>query len=1291
MSKVDSLSDGPACEPAKLIIEVVGINHPQGQRLMLSEHGSDQPAAISEQASTEVLEDEVFSSTLHLWPWEDASPCDVWLEVDTTEGVTIRLPLAEELGASKRQLDGQENQVAAVVPLALVRSGVRMDDGGVPVVSRPGYLYVFFRGTLWRELEIRQTEQGTFYHDVNLQSWRDSGQQDGRRAATGVALEEIWLPARWKSGYVSDVQVAYSEVQWTAPRIRRLEADAQARGRRCQPVAMRLSGEYFKSMESGSGQVMAAGLLSALLTNNLQGLQAAAEAERQRRRIAGRVFPLAGIAPQRQRDDMFEYQFNEPTGYLLDLEGQYPLDKMEHAEQMLDAFLHQQRFPRGELETDALNICMKRHVLALQETDAEAEEQEQEHQQQCQQVVAAEQSWQNLERSPDMLAQVRDRKICGILVEDALYRMRQLKDRLTAIQTQINLSAQIAGQQEHFSSALLVDNYILSSRLGRGSNPLRRYAEALDGQGVRKVRRALAQPLKRNISECHEQIRTVLAECLDDTCYQETLADAFSQDDIQYTCTFALAGQALLATASVLRDPLKIMPTPQVGPADRFMVRFQREDHPLRAMLLPRTTLESCMQAYELPDGEEHNEGDGHFRCRLLARLEEMELPEPSNLMLLEARALVAAAEGDMMETVMTAGLSKSVNLALTVASNVQSALIQAEARLHELGLDIRHYEALDADLQASRSALSEQSRVLKISAFQLDGTDLGRAIAPGTLGGLRIYRTGNVNERDLLIVPQQVMGAQATGGTQMSGHVFGDGDRLVASTNSTAATDAGLAGTKQAPVALWVVAEGTPTAALFRNTYDLFNQTAAAEERALAAAAESDQLERTSKARRRALRVLNHPLLPAFLVGVEVYNLAALINTASQVERVRGRARVASGVLATFYDLVLASQILAERIASDTAAMQRVTGALNKPLFRNPLAKTSKRFAFQVSGRMLLGAVGAVAVVGIGLWDAMDAFNHSDSSGWGHLIAAGGGMVMLVSAFMAGPAAGATGMAAFIGPAGWALMVGIGLVVAGAFIADWLRDAPIEQWLKLGPFGAEEIDGFLWMKGEKPEHLQNKHEAFYRLVGLLAGIRIEIGINPEQARALREQPYLGEESHYYAMRRANKLIRIRSSIPGLFGASDASFMRVGVSMTETVSTTSLEGVTSVTTHPVHGKQFELDTRSLATDLSCMNVPSFVVHQELTPEGLDIYLEEPPLPRQSRLQQAVSMSQTLAIGWAVRVQLSAQGTDQRHWVFPAPEPKDPLQYDSSRHGRINYIRTGQAFWADQVSDLVEQT
>lgn len=269
--------------------------------------------------------------------------------------------------------------------------------------------------------------------------------------------------------------------------------------------------------------------------------------------------------------------------------------------------------------------------------------------------------------------------------------------------------------------------------------------------------------------------------------------------------------------------------------------------------------------------------------------------------------------------------------------------------------------------------------------------------------------------------------------------------------------------------------------------------------------------------------------------------------------------------------------------------------------------------------------------------------------------------------------------------------MIGIGLVVAGAVIADWLRDAPIEQWLKLGPFGPAEIDGFLWMKGEKLEHLQDEDEAFYRLVGLLAAIRIEIGANPAHAGALQGQPSPGQEGRYYAMRRANKLVRISSNITGLIGSAETSFIRVGISMTETVSTTPAGGAAYITTHPVYGKQFEMDTRSLADGCSCLNIPSFIVHQELTSDGLDIYLEEPLLPNQSRLQRTLSTSRTLAIGWSVRAQLLARNTDQRTWVFPPPEPKDPLQYVSSQHGKVDYLRTGRPFWADQVSPLTEQS
>lgn len=293
----------------------------------------------------------------------------------------------------------------------------------------------------------------------------------------------------------------------------------------------------------------------------------------------------------------------------------------------------------------------------------------------------------------------------------------------------------------------------------------------------------------------------------------------------------------------------------------------------------------------------------------------------------------------------------------------------------------------------------------------------------------------------------------------------------------------------------------------------------------------------------------------------------------------------------------------------------------------------------------------------------------------------AGGGLAMLTSVFMAGPAAGATGLAAIIGPAGWVLLIGVGLTLAGAAVLRWLSDEPIEHWLKLGPFGADEIDGLLWFKGDKPVHLQDEHEAFYRLVGLLAGIRIDIGDNPHQAEVLISGPERGNEAYFYQMRSANKRIAISSNIPGLVGSLGEHYMRVGISLTETTSTVSAGG-TIVNTYPVSGQQFEMDTQQLK--FSCRALPSFVVKQELTPAGLEIYVKEPVVPRPGVWQTMLGGPRVISMGWAVRVQIVVKDSDQRGWYFPAPEPKDPLRYDNARHKNMDFHRANRAFWADEA-------
>lgn len=288
----------------------------------------------------------------------------------------------------------------------------------------------------------------------------------------------------------------------------------------------------------------------------------------------------------------------------------------------------------------------------------------------------------------------------------------------------------------------------------------------------------------------------------------------------------------------------------------------------------------------------------------------------------------------------------------------------------------------------------------------------------------------------------------------------------------------------------------------------------------------------------------------------------------------------------------------------------------------------------------------------------------------------------------MAGPAAGAAGLAAIIGPAGWVLLIGIGLTLAGAAALRWLSDEPMEQWLKLGPFGADEVNGLLWFKGDKPAHLQDEHEAFYRLAGLLSGIRIEIGENPHQAEALISRPEHGNEAYFYQMRSANKRIRISSNIPGLIGALGEHHMRVGISLTKTTNTPTAGGPI-VTTSPVMGKQFEMDTQQMK--FSCSVLPDFVIRQELSAAGLEVYVKEPSASVSNYSPIQLSEPRTIAMGWAVRVQVIVEGSDQRDWYFPAPEPKDPLRYDNAKHERIDFFRTKRAFWADEAYYGIEPT
>ncbi|MFS2196860.1 hypothetical protein ACCD02_32610, partial [Pseudomonas sp. Pseusp88] len=135
------------------------------------------------------------------------------------------------------QVDAQWNQLVPVLPFVSLPGAKSADDHGTPVLARPGFVYVFYQGKAWRELEVRLTDGKTTYHDVNIARYRqETGFINGERNVTGQPLEDIWLPARWNDQPVRDLQLCFSEIQLPAARLHRLEQDAGLRGQRCKTL-----------------------------------------------------------------------------------------------------------------------------------------------------------------------------------------------------------------------------------------------------------------------------------------------------------------------------------------------------------------------------------------------------------------------------------------------------------------------------------------------------------------------------------------------------------------------------------------------------------------------------------------------------------------------------------------------------------------------------------------------------------------------------------------------------------------------------------------------------------------------------------------------------------------------------------------------------------------------------------------------------------------------------------------------------------------------------------------------
>ncbi|MEC9385755.1 MAG: toxin VasX [Pseudomonadota bacterium] len=169
------------------------------------------------------------------------------LTIPKRDGGKISVPLLKHARSNIEREDYQENTLLRIKPLAEIADNLPVQQGrGAPIYQgkgvallRPGFLYIFCKDKLWRELEINQNSQ---FSDVDLQEARaevNDPQSDLRmvRPSAGQWLDDVLVPVFLQGQAVMhDFRMAYSEVQWDWSYIQKLEENDAVRNARTTGV-----------------------------------------------------------------------------------------------------------------------------------------------------------------------------------------------------------------------------------------------------------------------------------------------------------------------------------------------------------------------------------------------------------------------------------------------------------------------------------------------------------------------------------------------------------------------------------------------------------------------------------------------------------------------------------------------------------------------------------------------------------------------------------------------------------------------------------------------------------------------------------------------------------------------------------------------------------------------------------------------------------------------------------------------------------------------------------------------
>ena len=127
----------------------------------------------------------------------DNEPRNLYLNIPDKNGsAPLQLLLAENIVPVEKdtEMDEWDNVLVPVRPLAYLDEGKNKANAAE---LKGGYLYLFWKGELWRELKVSER---SYYQDVNLEKYRNVPAQQNSdndselRPADGSCLPDLWIP-----------------------------------------------------------------------------------------------------------------------------------------------------------------------------------------------------------------------------------------------------------------------------------------------------------------------------------------------------------------------------------------------------------------------------------------------------------------------------------------------------------------------------------------------------------------------------------------------------------------------------------------------------------------------------------------------------------------------------------------------------------------------------------------------------------------------------------------------------------------------------------------------------------------------------------------------------------------------------------------------------------------------------------------------------------------------------------------------------------------------------------------